>query len=127
MHVLSQVLTDVDVNSVCLAIIAYSGWCVPVRDIQRLRLRGVSSSVIRTAMEILEKTGLGLCQELTGNMCIFYKCPPHLVTMEALDRWHITKDGYSSLFTLLPALNQTNKHTESYWQRVALNSPYNYH
>jgi len=109
---------------VCQAIIAYGGWCVPLRDIQRLRLRGLPSSIIRVAMETLERTGLGRCCEVTGNMCIFYKCPPHLVTAEALARWRLTWNDYSLQFASLPAVNQTNRHNESYWQRVASSSPY---
>ena len=119
-------MTYVDVQSVCQALIAYSGWCVPLRDIQRLRLRGVPSITIRTAMETLERTGLGRYIEVTGNTCIFYKCPPHMVTDEALTRWHLTWNEYSLQFTSLPAVNQTNRHNDSYWQRVASNSPYTY-
>ena len=121
---LLQAATDVDVHAVCQAILAYSGWCVPLRDIQRLRLRGLPSAVIRTAMETLEQTGVGRCCEVTGNMCVFYKCPPHLITAESLTRWQLTWNDYSVQFMSLPSLNQTNRHNESYWQRVASSSPY---
>ena len=122
----SASLDDVNVQSICQAIIGYGGWCVPLRDVQRLRLRGLPSSVIRVAMETLERTGLGQCREVTGNMCIFYKCPPHLVTADALTRWHLTLSDYSLQFSMMPAVNQTNRHNDTYWQRVASSSPYSY-
>ena len=116
----------VDVESVCRTIIGYSGWCVPLRDIQRLRLRGLPSATIRAAMETLERTGLGRCCEVTGNMCVFYKCPPPLVTGAALTRWRLSWNDYSLYFATLPTVNQTNRHNEMYWQRVAISSPYSF-
>lgn len=108
------------------SILSYYGWCVPLRDLQRLRLRsGTSAVVIREAMKSLELDGMGSFRMLQGGLNVFYKCPPELVnsaTLLATDE--MSANEYKQCFNSAPLSNATNRHSERYWQKIANGSPY---
>ena len=108
-------------------ILLYDGRYVPLRDIQRLRLCGTPSSVIRSAMLALTERhagALGAYRELPTGVSLLYKCPPERVDAEALGGYGVSVELYRLRYHARPAMNATNRHCDGYWQRIESHSPY---
>lgn len=114
------------VQSVLQSILLYDGRYVPLRDIQRLRLCGMTSGNIRTMMEWLSAHDgkLGSFQVLHGGVNLFYKCPPRLIDRRLLESFGIPWDVYRWSYETSRPVNITTKHSEQYWQKVVSSSPY---
>ncbi|ESO07790.1 hypothetical protein HELRODRAFT_170343 [Helobdella robusta] len=114
--------------SECLqAILLYEGKYVPVRDIQRLRLSGMTSQEIRSTMEFLNSTRqgkVGCYREIRGGIGVFYKCPPHLVDVTFLELFGLNLLIYEARYNSRMVSNATNRHSAVYWYRIETCSPY---
>ena len=107
-------------------ILLYDGRYVPLRDIQRLRLCGTASSIIRTSMDSLSRHGgrVGCYMDLPSGVGVFYKCPPEMVDVGLLQQYGVAWDVYQMKYYTAPVPNATNKHNDQYWERIASSSPY---
>lgn len=106
------------------AILLYDGCNVPLRDIQRKRLYQMPARIIRNVMMRLSDQKLGQFGKLINGIQVFYKCPPLSIDQELLTSYAVAFDLYEQHYHTLPQTTPTNKHTETYWQKIEQSSPY---
>lgn len=109
---------------ICQQVLKYEGPFVTVRDIQRRRLRQVSANHIKSSMNQLTMDGLGFYKTLCLGIMVFYKCPPSIIDPDVLQKYNVSHEHYEQIYNQKSYITSSNRHTDNYWERITMSSPY---